>query len=888
MFADESFEKKNIGAKEGDNNLKVKTGNIPKVSKRKLSCSDEDSDSEISLPNQKKIKILNIEKPKQDFYNKFFKSNKRKIKSPDKEDQKEAEACSDVLDKSQEIPNISISTENDENKCVVDANDSASILKELQPSRSIHSFLIPPSGVNFPTSTPRVDKTRTVLDVKNISPIASFDKENCVSCEQKTHSVVQTDTDQNFGEKISKAESSDVIDNPGAEMEFLKPQSRALKSKTQSKNHALTDSKNIQMSCEETPVEKENTIQNNLIHSQSSETNLEENQACEKNSLNEKNIADGLIDQLNDQRHDLTPKKKNDKIFDKQSFVESPLIFDDPSCDQNQSNKNLLSISNTTSEIAKNLFKTSFKDQENVEFNNTNNESSYYPHEWSNEYDTSFGEFTEKNDNQQNSSKYLINEEVQKSDINSPEIKDSKVENPQHNSPELDLKEITNQTDSLNVENETLISAGETIVQTEKPVNEVKNFENNDESKLLCNNEEQVANKINNSKENRTLETNVKSNNILLPADSELDSQNPNDSSAISKKTDESESKNLLDGKLFNIQNNIDGFETVETNENIFESDLEKEGTTENVIQNETSVKEFDIEKIIKKTCPKYVQIRVKKLDDNYVIDTSPILSKRTFKKSVSIKKNTKNIKKNRTQTEQSRIYKYESNKKKQISKDNKKVSSFKIPSISNENSEKANYKYLASDFKIVKVFITKQDVENAENFLKSQQKKLKYLNSEKINKKSTEKKFALDAKLNDPVKVTMRRNVYKKWDRPLAAIAEGDQTANADKAEGIYRENFGENETSPESRQSKPIFLKPGKSWARSLSIINHFQNNQNLEELAVGRGQNWRKSVQTILNMQSEGIILFSKKYNSNMIEIFVHKLILLNFFRYFQGEF
>ena len=52
-----------------------------------------------------------------------------------------------------------------------------------------------------------------------------------------------------------------------------------------------------------------------------------------------------------------------------------------------------------------------------------------------------------------------------------------------------------------------------------------------------------------------------------------------------------------------------------------------------------------------------------------------------------------------------------------------------------------------------------------------------------------------------------------------------------------------------------KPIYLKPGKSWARSLSILNNIQTEFNLEKLSIGKGKRWRDSVQDILNMQIQG---------------------------------
>ncbi|XP_058790590.1 uncharacterized protein MAL13P1.304 [Phymastichus coffea] len=121
-------------------------------------------------------------------------------------------------------------------------------------------------------------------------------------------------------------------------------------------------------------------------------------------------------------------------------------------------------------------------------------------------------------------------------------------------------------------------------------------------------------------------------------------------------------------------------------------------------------------------------------------------------------------------------------------------------------------------------------------------------------------------SKLNDPVKVAMRRKTQKKYDMHLAAINENQAGQNSEDVNGkkIVTWSNGKrvtfNERGENSKEieyngyvSQPIFLKPGKSWARSLSIINHFHNGKNLDELAAGR-ENWRHSVQTILNMQPE----------------------------------
>ncbi|KAI4499832.1 hypothetical protein M0802_005088 [Mischocyttarus mexicanus] len=52
-----------------------------------------------------------------------------------------------------------------------------------------------------------------------------------------------------------------------------------------------------------------------------------------------------------------------------------------------------------------------------------------------------------------------------------------------------------------------------------------------------------------------------------------------------------------------------------------------------------------------------------------------------------------------------------------------------------------------------------------------------------------------------------------------------------------------------------KHIYLKSGKSWARSLSILCNFQNGLNLNSISIKKGKKWRHSVKDVLDMQKEG---------------------------------
>ncbi|KAL2729507.1 serine/threonine-protein kinase Haspin ALK2 isoform X2 [Vespula squamosa] len=55
-------------------------------------------------------------------------------------------------------------------------------------------------------------------------------------------------------------------------------------------------------------------------------------------------------------------------------------------------------------------------------------------------------------------------------------------------------------------------------------------------------------------------------------------------------------------------------------------------------------------------------------------------------------------------------------------------------------------------------------------------------------------------------------------------------------------------------SLSGKFIFLKPGKSWTRSLSILHNFQNGLNLNKTSIEKGKRWRHSVKDILDMQKK----------------------------------
>ncbi|XP_076620657.1 haspin [Colletes latitarsis] len=133
---------------------------------------------------------------------------------------------------------------------------------------------------------------------------------------------------------------------------------------------------------------------------------------------------------------------------------------------------------------------------------------------------------------------------------------------------------------------------------------------------------------------------------------------------------------------------------------------------------------------------------------------------------------------------------------------------------------------------------------------------------------------FVVLNQLEDSIKITHRRKRYCKWELDLTNILEDDTQF---KENQIYSKRMDESKQLKLSKKAlqpseniietfinntpmkveKPIYLKPGKSWARSLSILNNIQNESNLDRLSVGKGKKWRDIVIDVLNMQNQGII-------------------------------
>ncbi|XP_008559839.1 uncharacterized protein LOC103580019 [Microplitis demolitor] len=65
----------------------------------------------------------------------------------------------------------------------------------------------------------------------------------------------------------------------------------------------------------------------------------------------------------------------------------------------------------------------------------------------------------------------------------------------------------------------------------------------------------------------------------------------------------------------------------------------------------------------------------------------------------------------------------------------------------------------------------------------------------------------------------------------------------------------------------AKVLYLKPGKSWARSLSILNNIRKEEDLDSMSTGnKGKKWRQSVRNVLSMQRQSVVQSCVKDQEN----------------------
>ncbi|XP_044579006.1 uncharacterized protein LOC123261476 [Cotesia glomerata] len=170
---------------------------------------------------------------------------------------------------------------------------------------------------------------------------------------------------------------------------------------------------------------------------------------------------------------------------------------------------------------------------------------------------------------------------------------------------------------------------------------------------------------------------------------------------------------------------------------------------------------------------------------------------------------------------------------------------------------------------------------------------------------------FVLLERLNNIGHVTTRRRDYQSWARNLDAIAEKssdlsnitEEVSNfPDLSKKVARRITRSTKTSlpmrrstriksdsnePDERPKKSrvgfleplidrldleddtrvLYLKPGKSWARSLSILNNIRKEEDLDLMPIGnKGKKWRQSVRNVLSMQRQSVAFACVKNQEN----------------------
>ncbi|KYN28951.1 Putative serine/threonine-protein kinase haspin like protein [Trachymyrmex cornetzi] len=139
--------------------------------------------------------------------------------------------------------------------------------------------------------------------------------------------------------------------------------------------------------------------------------------------------------------------------------------------------------------------------------------------------------------------------------------------------------------------------------------------------------------------------------------------------------------------------------------------------------------------------------------------------------------------------------------------------------------------------------------------------------------------------RLDDPIRIG-RRMQYPKWHLSMVNISDSvnneavqsnnevhyvtidkdlsnvqsahnsEHSKNANLSRNHFKSFMAQSYSDANEQMNQSIFLTPGKSWARSLSILNNINDESNLDELNIGKGKKWRDSVRNILDMQKQGI--------------------------------
>ncbi|OXU24815.1 hypothetical protein TSAR_016594 [Trichomalopsis sarcophagae] len=979
----QQFEKDS--AKTRQRNKKGATSKKAGVKRKKLVSKSSDEEDDFTA-NKQSAKVTKFKEPKQQI-RKVVKRNKKDSPAKGK------------------VPEINFPGENKNLANAEDGQLNSSVMvndcslgfidENVQMSKDICNVNQKKFLHDFPTSTPRDHKQKLIVNVQNLSPI-TLNKEHLSvadteSISKEKHVLRESNLNDVSSQMTSLSkESNKVVESKSVQIEKNCPSNSYIH--TPSK--LISDRKERSETEDEDHVVEENNDENNsnmcaLLPANAnvdSHRNLEENDKLQ--------VTNGKTQFFN-----RTPTRRNQRN-DIPSFVESPLLFDDTEQSQHIKDRSVASsnISNITGESndkslknthtskkSSSAFKNLYGELENTQREHFN-ESSYSPHEWSNDYDSSYGDFTNKN-------KTMVNrtEDPERRNLeNSHEDKQIDTNNTSMDK-ELSKESILNASESSQQQSsgngelqkiEDVASLVNTLDPKNESINSIITNRSIDDQRKISETDNVISQDIEHSVEaiheidsnSNSFELHIESNTSSTKSDSPISENQEPITNQCSKmdNADEHVGQNSMNHEH---QINECSRPTMSSSTN----------EREESIQNNEDDERLNGQKLI---------IRLTKLSPDFYKSSPVFLSKTSIRKQLQMQ--TKNVKKSRvskkgtkktvSDNENSDVEKLDENRESRLfvlsgrvtkSKTNKKAlkkstrtsrkkkesyKSYAMDIVENEilhhnktgsEGNEDKYKKLCQLFNIKElcVLLSKLPDLDMENKLSVSRRKIKSTSpiikrkssrksksiyklgdedksgNESINKTVEDSTINVDAernnsikinkyidgidqktltvneqsnpenrneinasfngeelcdilsKLSDPVKITMRRNPYKRLDRPLAAITEHlvEQPSRIDEEEEEEEENRNKEEINIETRktdknlvtnssieesdtnkladdQTHPIFLKPGKSWARSLSIINHFHTGQNLDQLAVGRGKSWRHSVQTILNMQSE----------------------------------
>ncbi|XP_014209661.2 uncharacterized protein LOC106640222, partial [Copidosoma floridanum] len=542
--------------------------------------------------------------------------------------------------------------------------------------------------------------------------------------------------------------------------------------------------------------------------------NTENRNAVEK-SMNLSNISQSLFSSRENDYSGMPvnfTKSVNGNKINPKSFVDSPLLFEDTLT--NDSNKSNISTASSLKNIEKpfNTIKISFdssveniKILENQDSGEKMNprfyESSYIPDDWTNDYNSSYEYYAEKKDDKQvvesttKNVEDIPNTSCTKDKDNDFENSTSGISSKNASSLDKQNLSIERSMDSKSIEKETVTS---------------KSIENDFEQS--CDNSLQSASKF--SEKSQVINDTIIENVLESMSEEGILKNCTLDQTETSKFSSDDRNNDTSSSKI--------------SNEKVV-LDVSKMGGQESL---DKCVKEI---KSIVDLCPKKLFVLLPKLNYDDIKNKLQVRSRTPS--------NEKQL--NNTKRKSSRLSS-QSNKDRELGSQENNLPIEESPNASMESISSADS---ANDPKKNNNF----DMDGSELELRANLLKMKGF-----------------------VKVTQRRVVRKRLDKSLEAIAEnvaepsfgdtnesktsrikslGTKISVTNKHSDEKALTNDEYDNNIKSLENRAVFLKSGKSWARSLSIINNFHNKQHLDELAIGRGKSWTQSIQTILNMQPDG---------------------------------